>query len=521
MTHSQKRKAKLAERNKSTNANDNIYIVNGPGNPSKRTTVSSTAKEKELVKNVEELVDAILTQQKPYVLPRYAGAFVAPHQYRWKKAIALDDPMKFKTSMLFSNNLDNVLSIGQHSASDITIAFQSLSNVPTNPCTYPSGEVCYDYTLTLENGRSYKSSSLPVAGYSHWSNSRSSFVPGFKYYRGRWGASNTDPLILSFYNAAKTTGSVTFNVGVVVDGAPQTRLSHIASLEQNVTSYNFLDHANYDDFQTEVMLPTTEGYFFTVAVQSSGPNNNQPYGNHIGLQLGPITISSPITWAKYSLWDLMADGQIAHAQYMKSSRHNVTGNIVTLTNTTAELYKGGNIFAARLPGNSYNDLGASTDDIIKVVSSQVDHVLESSDLARGMSYSFTPEKIQDWLFERHQSSDPFQGNPENLPYCAVAIDASGVNASAVPTFMLTGVISVEYLTVDPSNWKVSSPSNSVIFDAILNALATENCVSCNPDHIDHLKRVVKKVMTTDNLKYAVKTLISTGVKVAPFVLSLL
>jgi hypothetical protein len=446
---------------------------------------------------------------------------VAPHQYRWKKALALSDPAQFKTSLLITNDLEAILAVGQAETADVTIPFGTYNYSPGVSATYPVGNIALDYDLLLSNGKQYKSSSLATAGYSHWSNSKSNFVPGFKYYPGHFAAETADPAVLSFYNVSNAIGNISYIAGTVVGGEPAQTISHTTALVDGVNNYDLSTDANWAAWNTAATSANSEGFYFCVALSVTNGNYRQGYGSYIGLQLGPIELATPITWTRYSLWELMAEGEVAAVQFAKASRHNVTGNIVTLTNTTAEIYKGGSIYAARLPGNSYTEMGATNDDVIRIVSSQVDHVLESSELSKGMSYSFTPEKIQDWLFERTRINDPYQGNPENIPYCAVALDATGIDTSAIPTFVLTGVVSIEYLTTDPSNYKVSSPSQSAIFDAVLNALAVENCVSCNPDHWDHLKGVVDKVMNSENVKYALRSIISTGVKVAPFVLSML
>jgi len=474
-----------------------------------------------LVKETARLVEAILTQNCPYALPRPAGAYVAPHQFSWEKVIQLDTAAKLKTALLVSNNLDNILSIGQPAVGATTIPANT-TVISMNQVSVPQGSVCYDASLPLGNNQVFKTSTLPlVAGYSHFSSSTNKFAPGFKYYPGTVALMN--PVTLTFYNASGNAGALTLTAGHVTGGAPVTDITHNIVVAANPALYSY-------DLSTDpgwaafiAALGAAQGFWFAWAFAPTNGNMSQPYGFNVSESFtGNTILNSPLIWTKYALWDLMADGVVAYAQFQKSARHNVTGQIMTLTNTTSELIKGGSVFAARLPGDTYGDLGNSVDEIISIVSSQVHHKLKSCDLARGMSYSFTPEKLQDWLFERNSNFDPYNGNPENIPYCAIALDAtnSGLN-NGNPTFTLTGTVSVEYLTTDPSNWFVSSPSIEPIFDAILNALAQENCLSHNPDHIAHLKGVVKRVMTSDNMKYALKTMIGAGIKAAPFILSLL
>jgi hypothetical protein len=497
--------------NKQKRNNYNLSII--PAVPSNR-------EHERLVRNVKALVSAILDQKDSYVLPRYAGAQVAPHQFAWQYNYNLDSVEKLQSAFIITNNPDALLIIGNETGSQINIPNATYNSEPGVPCSYPLAPICIDYSLRTSSGETYKSTNTDLAGYAHWSTARTAFVGGFKYYAGR--VANIDDLIPSFYNASGNAGSVIFTAGVVNGTTINPEIIHTATMTQVVVGYQYQMsvNANWVAFQTAAS--TADGIYITVTPAFTSGNYTQPQGNNVGCYFEQYEIDSPTTWKELSLWSLMADGQIARAQFEKAARHNVTGQICTMSNNTAQLIKGGSVYAARLPGNTYDDLGGTIKSIIKVTSSQVHHKLEGSDLARGVSYSFTPEKVQDWLFERTKINDPYQGNPANLPYCAIAIDATNSGlANGTPSFTFTGKLSIEYLTTDPSNWFTSSPGNSLLFDAILNAMARENCVSCNPDHISHIKNVVSKIMTSDNLKLVLKTMINAGVAVTPFILSLL
>ena len=508
MTKAQKKKAKKKEEKKIVIKEVEKQVVRAP--PPRVVPLDEAAH------NVRELIEAILLQRKPYVLPRYAGAYVAPHQYRWKKQITLDSDLKLRTAFLITNDLNGLLHTGTAEYTDAVMEDKAYSSYPGVAVQYPLTTICQDSSLELLGGSEFiKSSSLPVGGYVHWSRNTNKFVPGFKYYPGTWNNAPSK-LKASFYNTQNPpVGSVTFTLGSVHNGIVAPAITRTQAIVSGVNAYDFATDPGFSAFATE--MSDYSGWYLTYAFTAV---QNESYGNYLGIEIAEMVVASPMVWRTESLWQLMTDSEIAQAQYYKASRHNVTGNAVTLTNTTAPIYKGGTIYAARLPGNSYEKIGGTLNDVIKVISCQTDHVLESSSLEFGMHYSFTPEKIQDWLFERDVKLDPFAGNPENIPFCAVAIDATGISGGS-PTLTFTGIVSVEYLTVDPSNWKVSSPSNSAIFDAVLNALASENCLSENPDHLDHIAKVVRRVMTSDNMKYALKSLVQAGVKVAPFVLSML
>lgn len=518
MTPAQKRKVKQSE-NKTNEKKTQINITLPKRVPPKQDKRSEVGLS-ETASNIKELVSAILLQDKPYVLPRPAGAFVAPHQYRWKKQISLSDPTKFRTGFLFTNNLDGILHIGQKSVNDHAVTNGTYGgNEPGIATLYPGGVlITVDATMQFTDRSAFKASTLPMTTGVHWSNNKRQFVPGHKYYPGIW-ATNPTNLTATLYSVGGVGANMTIRLTRYNKAYQGTNvLSTNVVMANNNNSYNFTAALQWVAFCNSMALEDTLGFSVAFTVDQ---NVSQGYGNHISLKVEGLEIASPLSWTSYSLWDLISEGAIAKAQYEKASRHNVTGNAITLTNTTAELVKGGSIYAARLPGNSYSEIGGTLDDLVRVISCQVDHVMASSELRTGMHYSFTPEKLQDWLFERPMERDPYGGDPANIPYCAAVIDASGIDPNSTPTFMLTGIVSVEYLTVDPSNWKVSSPSNSLVFDAILNALAAENCVSENPDHVANIRRVVSNVMTSQNMKMAIRALVTAGVKVAPFVLSML
>lgn len=437
MTPAQKRKVKKNEANK-TEKKTQINITLPKRIPPRQDKQSEVGLS-EAASNIRELVSAILLQDKPYVLPRPAGAFVAPHQYRWKKQISLDDPTKFRTGFLFTNNLDGILHIGQKSVSDHTVASGTYgSNEPGIATTYPGGVlISSDATMAFTDKSAFKASTIPMSTGVHWSNNKRQFVPGRKYYPGVWSANPTN-MTASLYSVGGAGANLTITLTRFNKAFQATNvLSNTMVLANNNNSYNFTTHAQWATFCTSMALADTLGFTVGYLLDQTV---HQGYGNHLSLKVEGLEIASPLTWTSYSLWDLISEGAIAKAQYEKASRHNVTGNAITLTNTTAELVKGGSIYAARLPGNSYSEIGGTLDDLVRVISCQVDHVMASSELKTGMHYSFTPEKLQDWLFERPVEKDPYAGDPTNIPYCAAVIDASGIDPNSTPTFMLTGIV---------------------------------------------------------------------------------
>jgi hypothetical protein len=509
---------------KNNNNNNNQQSRNGP--KTKMPPVESSSM-RDTSQAVSDLLECILLQTGPYTLPRPAGTYVAPHQYSWTKSLTLDSAAKLKGAFLITNDPMAVLHLGAQSGTDDVVpAGTGFSSEPGEAITYPpNSTIVLDYDMKFASGKTYKTSRLAAPGYTHWSNSDKKFVPGFKYYPGVI-AGDPEPTLI-FNNPSKQPGSVSFIAGYVnLNDEIVTSFTEVTPMivvSPFNTSYDLNTNAAYAAWLAAAQDSTqSKGFFFAVGLNFTA-SAYESYGNHIGLDLiADLKITTPFSWSTYSLFELMGEGAVAEIQFLKANRYNVTGNHVVFSNNSAQLIKGGNIFGARLPGNSFGSLPGTPDALTALISTQSHHKMVSTQLAQGLSYSFTPEKIQDWLFERGPIDDPYGGDPQNIPYLAAVYDASAAGVDqGFPTFTFTGKLSLELLTTDPSNYFFPSHSNQPIFDAVLNSLASQNCVSENPDHIAHIKNVIRSVMTSDNIKYALRTIVSAGIKVAPFALALL
>jgi hypothetical protein len=264
----------------------------------------------------------------------------------------------------------------------------------------------------------------------------------------------------------------------------------------------------------------SKGFYVKLNLNFSG-STLESNGNAIGFICSTFQLDTLFSWTTFSLWDLVGNATVARAQFEAAQRYNVTSNTLLFENLTADLNKGGGIYAARFPGNSFGSLPHGITELQAKISSQTHHDMPSSQLAIGLNYFFTPEKLQDWLFERDVSKDPYSGNPENIPYLACVVDATNTGVGGVPVFNFMGHVHIEYLTDDVSNYFISTPGCSPVFDAVLNELAKCNGLSSNETHIEYIRRVVKSVMTSDNIKYAIKSMAQAGIKLAPYALTAL
>jgi hypothetical protein len=216
------------------------------------------------------------------------------------------------------------------------------------------------------------------------------------------------------------------------------------------------------------------------------------------------------TWTTYSLFDLLSNSSSVQTQFASASQACVTGISFLLQNTTPMLTKGGDLYAARLPGYS-RKMPGSIQQIIKVVQSQTHHKLQTNELAKGLHWSYLPEKVQDWLF----SPVTNYGNPSfnsALPFLAVAYNQGNV-VDTVPTFNLKICVMIEYITTDPSNFFLMSPSTPGYFEMLVNALSKENGLSENPDHVEKIKKIVKDVVNSDEFKMFASQALQAGVRV--------
>jgi len=482
------------------------------------------------INNITEFLNALLLQDKPYVLPRYAGAYVAPHQFTWKQNFNLNTAQSLYGAFIITNDPDNYLITSTpNDTSAITPGAAEIT--PAIAIVWPSGvNITESVPFQLEDGTFTKMavSQTGVTGV-FYDASVEKFVPGTSYYPGVYTLPTAATTVMgTMTNTNGVAGNVMFKFGYinlagqsVQSGSATSALSNVA---HSTVSYDYTTNANWAAHVAIVANSTLSmGMWFAISIVPTAGVYQQGPAAYFAVFLNGATVTASLVWTSQSLWSLLPNGgAAAKLQYDLAVRHNVTGQNVVFSNNSAELIKGGNIYAARLPGNSFNQLPGTLQGISDILNSQVHHALKASDLAKGVSYSFTPEKLQDWLFERSVSVSPYDGNAENIPYFVCVYDASSiVLGSSVPTLTLKGAISIEYLSTDPSNFYVSSPSNSILFDAILNALACQNCVSENPEHLKNIKNVIKKVLTSDNLKMAIRLMIQAGVAVAPMVMSLL
>jgi hypothetical protein len=377
-----------------------------------------------------------------------------------------------------------------------------------------------------------KASTCISPGY-HFSNNSKKPVQGWKYYPGVYEMENTvgKSLNMKVFNPNLEAEQVTVSFGYVdLNNLAVTASNIVQNIGQRgITNYDIGADPNYATWVANISNPAvSKGIWFSVQV--GNPNERVSSGLQFSLQgiLGGNHVTFSITRVtapsitSKSIWELMGSrvSSIAKGQYEIAARTCITGMNFLLQNTSAELYKGGNLFAARLPGNTFDELPTDFDDLVALITSQVHHTLENNHLSTGLSWAYTPEKIQDWLFQEKASKDPYNGNPLNLPYLVILLDASNIGPDTTKSvFVLSGKVMVEYLTTDVSNWFAMSPSSLNMFSALASELSAMNTLSANETHVAHLKRMAKAVATSPQVREAVMSLVQAGIKITPTVLT--
>jgi hypothetical protein len=478
-------------------------------------------------KVVRDLVQAICAGTTPFTLPRPCGAFVAPHAYRWEKSIAMDEiafPSK-KMAFVLTNDPNQILQVGTPVGATETVAPGTYADYPGVGTSYITGAAKYycSEDLVLEDGRKLKSTTLDQPGYIY-SASNFKFMPSARYYPCVIGAAADPQPEYVFKNPSNRAGTLIAVLGYVdLAGIPHDVVTvGPTAFSDGTQSAPFSALAvPYATWLAAVRDVNTSKGFYIYYVLDFTSSTYETAGNAIGFKVSEFALETLFSWFTYSLWQLIGNADVAKKQFETAQRYNVTANTLLFQNLTSLLNKGGAIYAARFPGNSFGTLPHALDELQAKISSQVHHCLEGAQLELGLNYFFTPEKLQDWLFERDVSKDPYSGDPENIPYLVVVVDASNTGTGGIPTFNFLGRCHLEYLTDDVSNYFFSTPGSGPVFDALTTELAKMNGISPNETHIEHIKNTVSRVMSSDNVKYVIKSMAHAGIKLAPFVLSAL
>lgn len=466
------------------------------------------------VQVVEDLLYNILTCDKQLILPRPVGNFVAPHNF----------PFSFDVSPP-TGILEGAIIVRPNSE----VFLQSTTATPTNPIPLDISNI-EDYAfsaqavVTLDANWVTPSGvikcSTASSGQSayHFSNSAKKLVNGLKYYPGQYTMSAAD-IVVRVFNPNSQPINVGLELGIVNSAGMAGTSANVAKVALPANTLTGITFPQATAAAWRVACTTSAGFYIALNMDA-GTKIAQGFKASIDPAYLVTPISS-LTWSNYSLWDVLGPEALnAQNQFKSADRSCVTALNSVFSNVSNSFANGGTIYAARLPGNSYAKLPGDIQSLIRLISAQSHHKLETYKLKEGAAWSYTPEKIQDWLFQEPYELDPYGGNPFSLPYLVIVWVASA-STGADPVFNLHGRLQMEYLTMDVSNTFVQSPSNAGLYEVLLEALSQCVVLSENPQHLKEIAKSVKRVMTSDGMKIFLRNAVGAGVKLAPMVLSML
>lgn len=466
-----------------------------------------------LYKNVHNLVEAIVRQDKPYILPRPAGSFVCPHQITINKEIKVSNADivagNGRRAIIVTNDPNNILIVGsataynfsQYAASEWIEQDITAGDVlyQTGPLQTTSGEYVFPVPSIVAQ--------CP-AGYFFVKESEHNWirVDGRCVYPFRVvSAGNLKQLAVTQGN----TDQINFTYGCLgIAGNVLYTKTVLTTAVSKVASYDWAADGAFSTFLS-ASLNAIATYFYCSPVADIQIQETQVNTDAV--------CTTKLGYTGYSLWELTGqDSSVLYAQYAKSQLFNPTGLRALFQNLTPGAAEGGAVYGARLPSHSFKNLPGTMDGLIGFVSSQKHHVLRENKLAKGANYVYTPEKVQDYFFQQ-----PLLLEDEidvRQPFGVSVLDPPNLLSSDfILNINLT--YSYELITTDISATLWPSASSEVLMNQLLYALSKENGWSENPNHLKHAADMVKRIMSSDEMKYALTSLFNAGVKIAPMVLS--
>lgn len=470
--------------------------------------------------DVHNFVTNMLTVDKPFVLPRAVRSYVAPHKVTYKIPVV---PALTTTvgALIVRPNLETFLQTAEvtSTAAVPLVVDQNSVDWSWNANDQGSG-ICIDVPFSLGPGVIKSTSLVSALGFTHFSDANNQLKTGFKYYEGVFNLSAAD-FSVSVSNPDNSTMSVQilfYSIGT--DGnlsAPSN--GGVASF---VVPGNDVGSALYSSLNTATWRTNVlagKGFAIVLQVLNASTIGRVPHGFTLSLS-GNMTIASAgaLVWKNYSFFDISpASGTILRSQYQLATRHCTTGLISTFTNCSNQFAKGGQIWAAQLPGDSFSLLPGSATALKAFLGERQQNALVGVDLSDGASWSYTPEKIQDWFFQQKAEIDPYNGNPFDLPYFCLAYDLSGIQTGSYQAvFDLHGAIMYEYITTDISSMQVLPECDVIdLLKYILMELPAQNHVTSNPHHLkdiwnkatDFVKSPAGRALIKKGLEIGAETLL--------------
>lgn len=236
-------------------------------------------------------------------------------------------------------------------------------------------------------------------------------------------------------------------------------------------------------------------------------------GNSFGLWDDGYVETESIVGTEFSVLRAVSGGSdVILNQFKIANSYRVTSFMAVVTNTTAQIAKGGSVIGATFPGDSYQTIPKQEiyDDY---VSSRNTSYVESLD--EGITWYYKPEKVQDLYFKTTDFTykDLLYGVAD-LPFALLAF-APPEQTTGAPFplgIKVTLNITVQYITPDVSSAQFYPAVDATYFlHALLAAWGSAPNFSRNADHWETIKRFAMSVARNPAVQGAFKMLATEAV----------
>lgn len=463
------------------------------------------------------LVRNMISPTEAFCIPRIIPTRPAPKRYYGTVQIpTVQNGSKFKTLVVVKPEPDDFLSFGQESVGTNWFVNCTAGNF-TSHYTWGAGEVLtYDSNLLSDpSGKVLKASTnKKVAGY-HYSNQKSTWINGFKYYpTNSFSVLATQSMKFNITNLVPSadTNLVFACWKVNVDGSIQVIASKSTAINggesQTVSTTQVFPAITSAD-----VLGFAFGFYFSDSVTATFGQSSMNVILTADSNPSSIDTGTAVAWTHYTLWDFL-DSTNARDQFRSASSYTVTGLSALIQNSTAKFYKNGRIYGGKLQGGT--TLPGSFEQVTSMLSTiNKKYANYTGLLEKGMHWFFTPDRLQDYEF--FNAVNKVEAPP---PFMVAAL-SGGWSVEGPPEFFLTFSINIEVLGQDVGLTYMDSPRIKGLYDGLVSALASVDPFCENPDHLKHIAQTIKKVLTNPDVLSAVGTALQFGLKAAPIVASLL
>lgn len=468
---------------------------------------------------VKELVHSIISQDAQYTLPRPITTTVNSNRYKFVQDIQISsaeaaDPLLCKVGIILRPDPNKLLSIGRSQITATIPAADTELQTKMAGFETKTADLSLPFSLYDNNGKRHGVEFDETLPFVIQGPGILSLLPGGWVLPASMTATAPSTFKVTLQNGENQSFSSTVRItaytGTLGNLASAGSLSITATAVGGGTAtYDIQAQVGFAAFWAT--LASSSYFGFDIAQTSTIEYN--PGNINLNWEYSTFVLDSGFAWTDYSLWDTVANSQDIKNIYAKSDSYSVTGMNCIFQNNTPALSKGGTVYAARLPGGSEDRLPKTFDKMQDVLRNIRDYNFKETNLDRGLFWYYTPEKVTDLYFS------PI-GDNGRRPYAGVTFTIpSGISGSFILT--LQGTINLELITYNPALSLTRAQANEPLLSALCAALSELSGWSHNPNHLQHISAAVKSVMSNDQVKMVLKSMLAAGVKLAPMVIAAL